>query len=172
MLIQITNRCQEGCRHCLQNALSDGPHMTEATFRRVIEFGRFLKNPLYVISGGEPTEHPQFFEFCKMLDRLIGKEAHFSITSNGMWYPEQKEMMEKLSRLKSYAGMQVYSNPNRFAKTITKGLMESLIEEAKKHIAEHESNPKSMVHPEVLAHWKKIAQGIPPFGYKVVDEKF
>jgi len=61
---------------------------------------------------------------------------------------------------------------NRFAKTITKGLMESLIEEAKKHIAEHESNPKSMVHPEVLAHWKKIAQGIPPFGYKVVDEKF
>ncbi len=111
MLIQITNRCQEGCRHCLQNALPDGPHMTEATFRRAIEFGRFLKNPLYVISGGEPTEHPQFFEFCKMLDRLIGKEAHFSITSNGMWYPEQKEMVEKLSRFKSYAGMQVYSNP-------------------------------------------------------------
>lgn len=61
---------------------------------------------------------------------------------------------------------------NRFAKTITKGLMESLVKEAKKHIAEYESNSKSMVHPDVLAHWKEIAQGIPPFGYKVVDEKF
>ena len=61
---------------------------------------------------------------------------------------------------------------NRFAKTITKGLMESLVKEAKKHIAEYEGNSKSMVHPDVLAHWKEIAQGIPPFGYKVVDEKF
>ncbi len=111
MLLQITNRCHEGCRHCLQNSLPDGPMMTEKTFRRAIEFGRFLKNPIYVLTGGEPTEHPQFFEFCKMLDSLIGNEARFTITSNGMWYPEQKEMVEKLSRLKSYAGMQVYSNP-------------------------------------------------------------
>ena len=111
MLIQITNRCQEGCRHCLQNALPDGPLMTEATFRKAIEFGRFLKCPLYVISGGEPTEHPQFLEFCKLLDRLIGKEAVFTVTSNGMWYPDQKEMVERLTRLKSFAGMQVYSNP-------------------------------------------------------------
>lgn len=111
MLIQITNRCQEGCRHCLQNAMPDGPLMTESTFRKAIEFGRFLKCPLYVITGGEPTEHPQFLEFCKMLNRLISKEAVFTVTSNGMWYPDQKDMVEKLSRLKSFAGMQVYSNP-------------------------------------------------------------
>ena len=111
MLIQITNRCQEGCRHCLQNALPDGPLMTEATFRKALEFGRFLRCPLYIISGGEPTEHPQFFEFCKMFDRLLGKEAVFTVTSNGMWYPEQKDMVEKLSRLKSFVGMQVYSHP-------------------------------------------------------------
>lgn len=111
MLIQITNRCQEGCRHCLQNALPDGPLMTEATFRKALEFGRFLRCPLYIISGGEPTEHPQFLEFCKMFDRLLGKEAAFTVTSNGMWYPEQKDMVEKLSRLKSFVGMQVYSHP-------------------------------------------------------------
>ena len=112
MLIQITNRCQEGCRHCLQNALPDGPLMTEATFRKALEFGRFLRCPLYIISGGEPTEHPQFFEFCKMFDRLLGKEAAFVVTSNGMWYPEQKDMVEKLSRLKSFVGMQVFHAPN------------------------------------------------------------
>lgn len=112
MLIQITNRCQEGCRHCLQNAMPDGPLMSESTFRKAIEFGRFLKCPVYVISGGEPTEHPQFFEFCKMLDRYIAKEAVFTVTSNGMWYPEQKDMVEKLSRLKSFVGMQVYTNPS------------------------------------------------------------
>lgn len=75
-------------------------------------------------------------------------------------------------RLIDYDNMLYPQYENRFAKTITKGLMESLTEEAKKHIAEYKSNPKSMVHPEVLAHWKKIAQGISPFGYKIVDERF
>ena len=112
MLIQITNRCHEGCRHCLQNSQPDGPHMTEAVFRRALAFGKFLKCSVYVISGGEPTEHPQFYEFCKMLDKAIDNDekAAFTVTSNGMWYPEQSDMVAKLSRLKHFVGMQVYTN--------------------------------------------------------------
>ncbi|MCX4279483.1 radical SAM protein [Muribaculum sp.] len=113
MLIQITNRCQEGCRHCLQNSLPDGPHMTEAMFKRTLAFGKFLRCMTYVISGGEPTEHPQFYDFCKMLNNFIsknGNKAAFTVVSNGMWYPEQVETMRKLARLEHYAGMQVYTN--------------------------------------------------------------
>lgn len=113
MLIQITNRCQEGCRHCLQNSLPDGPHMTEAMFKRTLAFGKFLRCMTYVISGGEPTEHPQFYDFCKMLNNFIsknGNKAAFTVVSNGMWYPEQVETMQKLARLEHYAGMQVYTN--------------------------------------------------------------
>lgn len=91
------------------------------------------------------------WEFIRHWNRTNNKTGMCLIDYDDMLYPQYE---------------------NRFSKTITKDLMESLVKEAKKHIAEYESNPKSMVHPDVLAHWKKIAQGIPPFGYKVVDEKF
>lgn len=91
------------------------------------------------------------WEFIRHWNRTNNKTGMCPIDYDDMLYPQYE---------------------NRFSKTITNDLMESLVKEAKKHIAEYESNPKSMVHPDVLAHWKKIAQGIPPFGYKVVDEKF
>lgn len=114
MLIQITNRCQEGCKHCMQNSLPDGPHMTEEVFKRAIAFGKFLKVKMWVISGGEPTEHPQFYHFCKLLNEALGKDgkAAFTVVSNGTWYrdSEKVEMVKKLSRLRNFAGMQVYTN--------------------------------------------------------------
>ncbi len=114
MLIQITNRCQEGCEHCMQNSLPNGPHMDESTFRRALMFGKFLNARLYILTGGEPTEHPQFFEFCRMLDRHLSKckdKCFFSVTSNGMWFPELKDKVATLSKLPTFAGMQVYTNP-------------------------------------------------------------
>lgn len=114
MLIQITNRCKEGCAHCMQNSLPDGPHMTIETFRKALQFGAFLNTQVYVITGGEPTEHPQFGEFCRMLDRHIRKgkvKALFTVTSNGTWYPDREDEIERLANLETYAGMQVYTNP-------------------------------------------------------------
>lgn len=114
MLIQITNRCQEGCAHCMQNSLPDSPHMDINTFKKSLQFASFLNTQVYIITGGEPTEHPQFFEFCKLLDNHIRKskqKACFMVTSNGTWYPALKDEVERLSKLKSYMGMQVYTNP-------------------------------------------------------------
>lgn len=111
MLIQITNRCQEGCPHCLQDAQPDGPHMDLATFKAAYRFGLFLGQQIFVISGGEPTEHPQFLEFCEELDaqlRVFG--GAFTVTSNGMWFPDRTEEMIQLSKLPTFAGMQVYTN--------------------------------------------------------------
>ena len=111
MLIQITNRCHEGCAHCMQDSSPDGQHMDENTFARAVEFGLFLKNKVFVISGGEPTEHPEFLKFCKGLDKILSKAGGvFTVCSNGTWFPEKKEMIEKLSRLKTFSGMQVYTN--------------------------------------------------------------
>lgn len=114
MLIQITNRCHEGCAHCMQNSLPDAPHMDIATFRKALQFGTFLNTQVYVITGGEPTEHPQFGEFCRILDRHIRKgkiKAVFTVVSNGTWYPDREDEMTRLANLESYFGMQVYTNP-------------------------------------------------------------
>lgn len=38
MLIQITNRCHMGCKHCMQDASPKGKHMTDETFGQVMDF--------------------------------------------------------------------------------------------------------------------------------------
>ena len=53
----------------------------------------------------------------------------------------------------------------KYEKTISRDIWEGIQQEAK-HRLETEGN----VHPEVLNHWRKIAEGIVPFGYKVVDD--
>ena len=114
MLIQITNRCYEGCAHCMQCSDHKGEHMDFDTFKRVVKFGAFLGCAAFIISGGEPTEHPKFLEFCQYLDRFIIKNkmtAAISVTSNGAWFPTNKDMVMQLSKLHSFAGMQVYTNP-------------------------------------------------------------
>ena len=114
MLIQITNRCYEGCAHCMQCSDHKGEHMDFDTFKRTVKFGAFLGCAAFIISGGEPTEHPKFLEFCQYLDRFIVKNkmtAAISVTSNGAWFPTKKDMVMQLSKLHSFAGMQVYTNP-------------------------------------------------------------
>lgn len=111
MLIQITNRCQEGCPHCLQDAQPDGPHMDLATFKAAYRFGLLLGQKIFVVSGGEPTEHPQFLEFCKELDnQLKFFGGTFTVTSNGMWFPDRVDEMLELAKLETFSGMQVYTN--------------------------------------------------------------
>ncbi len=50
----------------------------------------------------------------------------------------------------------------RFEKTISKETMNCLQKEAINRIESEQP-----AHPEVVNHWKKIAKGIPPFGYEV-----
>lgn len=39
MLIQISNRCDEGCAHCLQDSREDGGLMSLETFKSAVRFG-------------------------------------------------------------------------------------------------------------------------------------
>ena len=39
MLIQISNRCDEGCPHCLQDSREDGGLMSLETFKSTVRFG-------------------------------------------------------------------------------------------------------------------------------------
>ena len=52
-----------------------------------------------------------------------------------------------------------------FEKTISQETMNTLMEEARKNLEERPD-----AHPDVVAHWKQIADGHPPFGYQVNKE--
>lgn len=68
MLIQVTNKCHEGCAHCLQDSLPNGYEMSDETFKNALKFGHFLGLSDYMISGGEPTEHSDLKHLLKLFE--------------------------------------------------------------------------------------------------------
>ena len=110
MLIQLTNRCRMGCPHCLQDSRPDGGLMNETTFENALRLAHDCGCVPVVLSGGEPTEHPRFVDFCR---RASQANVPFSVSTNGMWLGDEggEYRFEKVARLKGFAGAQVYSNP-------------------------------------------------------------
>lgn len=82
MLVRITEKCRMGCSHCLANATPEGRHMNESTFRDALYTAIRYGRGIIMISGGEPTEHPQFLEYVRYA-RL--NRAYVIILSNGMF---------------------------------------------------------------------------------------
>ena len=110
MMVQITNRCRMACPHCLDAATPDGGLMDEATFGNALKLARDTQCPILTISGGEPSEHPLFLDFCK---RTSNAGLMFGIATNGMWLGDQSAewRMERIAKLNGFAGAQVYTNP-------------------------------------------------------------
>ena len=92
MLIQLTNHCTMRCPHCMHESDENFQHMTEEVFMKTLQFGAWSGAWLYNISGGEPTEHPEFERFMNLLVehlkslsfQIPGMPA-FTVESNGEW---------------------------------------------------------------------------------------
>lgn len=67
-------------------------------------------------------------------------------------------------KLVDYDDMLYPQYENHFDKTISKEIFENLQKIAKENLKD---SPNA--HPDVLKHWKSIAEGIVPFGYKVSE---
>lgn len=119
MLIQISNRCDEGCPHCLQDSREDGGLMSLETFKSAVRFGCETGWHLFLITGGEPTMNPDMERMLRWFDdvsqktkRETGVPIMFAIATNGTWMEDMKKrrMIWRVVRLKSYLFTQVYTN--------------------------------------------------------------
>lgn len=99
MLIQLTNTCQMGCPHCLQDSLPQPMHMTEETCVEAIKF--WAKSGAHVVnlSGGEPTEHPQFERILELWTYAMDETARttntpyaLNIITNGEWIHDRNKV--------------------------------------------------------------------------------
>lgn len=83
------------------------------------------------------------------------------------WEMVKKFMHESkvAMRIVDYENMLYPQYKNRFEKRISRGIWFDLQERAKKLLKESKD-----AHPDVIKHWKKIANGKAPFGYKVENE--
>ena len=118
MLIQITNHCTLECPHCMQNSTMNGNHMSEEVFRKTLEFGAWSGCWMYNISGGEPTEHPDFENFIRILSNHLEENPLelpgfpvFTIESNGEWIRSAVKVnaVKRVLRERRLKGFQVSS---------------------------------------------------------------
>ena len=113
MLIMLTTRCHMDCPHCMQEANANGRHMTDETFEQVLQFATEAQPLVINISGGEPTEHPQWVAYTR---RLLGLKSVMvtSILTNGAWIEDAKQRIAMARLIREQKGrlkVQVYSNP-------------------------------------------------------------
>jgi len=97
MILRITNKCHMGCSHCFDNASPEGKHMDFDTFRNSLKFISRSTAKMILLTGGEPSEHPQFIEIAELLKRKMARPELMIIASNGMFLHNKKYTEEILS---------------------------------------------------------------------------
>jgi len=83
-----------GCSHCfIEKSGPEGEHMKMSTFRKALDFAEEIWSPMILVSGGEPTEHPRFFDF---LDEVRDRMFVAVVCSNGS-FALDNAMYDRLS---------------------------------------------------------------------------
>lgn len=101
MILRLTEKCSMGCSHCLNSCTPEGKHMSLDTLNDALEF--LIDNGAtssVIVTGGEPTEHPEFTECMKLIIEKLARAHKFSgitITSNGFWCLEHPEEAKKIA---------------------------------------------------------------------------
>ena len=95
MMIKITEHCSMGCTHCMNNATPNNKHMDFDTFKQVINFQKQYGGQFCIITGGEPTEHPNFMSFISYAcNFMIG--YYITVTTNGLWMQNNPDKVKYL----------------------------------------------------------------------------
>lgn len=124
MLIKVTTVCSMGCPHCMEDARPEGVHMTRETFEEALAFAERVEGPcrgfgynLLMLSGGEPTEHPDILDLITLsrergflptlltngmrftdetfLDDILKAGALVQVTNDPRFYPEAPPVVER-----------------------------------------------------------------------------
>ena len=102
------------CPHCMDDARCDSDKfMTFDTFKKAVEFNNKYDFSM-TITGGEPTEHPQFWEFIEYAVENSNRFSAITVASNGQNLDEDTgELKEKILQLakkcKGYFAIQITS---------------------------------------------------------------
>lgn len=103
MLIKVTNQCDMGCSHCMEESTpKSGQHMSEETFQKALGLSFKLEAKAWtaglprmiLLSGGECTEHPQIVSF---IETVYSCNFRPVLITNGAWL-DNKELRESILR--------------------------------------------------------------------------
>jgi len=94
-------------------------NMSEETFRQTLDFVQNIGNEPLFISGGEPTEHPQFFEF---MDILLKQKFFVLVMPNGSWIDDEtfRKKVFSLLQTNENVSFQITNDKRYYPKQIPK----------------------------------------------------
>ena len=116
MMIKITEHCSMGCTHCMNNATPNNKHMDFDTFKKVIGFQKEYGGSFVIITGGEPTEHPEFQKFLRYTIQEL-KQTFITITTNGLWLQNNYNFVKQLLNCHDKYVMFQVTNDKRYYPT-------------------------------------------------------
>jgi hypothetical protein len=94
MLLKVTSKCRMVCSHCMDSCVPEGEDMSIDIFEDTIKAIEVLDPKAILISGGEPTEHPNILE---IISRVKSKAMFSTLVSNGMFL-ENRELTTGIIR--------------------------------------------------------------------------
>lgn len=126
LLLQITERCDLHCAHCLVSATQRGSDITLDQLTPSV-MDRLLATRIanVTVTGGEPLVHPQLIE---ILGRLVAADLDVTVCTNGVKLTtSQLDAMVRLERVKVNVSIDGFSpeshgrfrgDPDSFAATV------------------------------------------------------
>lgn len=101
MMIKITDKCSMGCIHCISDCKPSGKHMRMDTFIDAMNFQIKYGGITCTISGGEPTENPEFIDMLKlccsmMKDHYGNRTSAVTVTTNGLWLSDNAPFVKMM----------------------------------------------------------------------------
>ena len=115
MLLKITERCSMHCSHCMNRADGNGAHMDFETLQQVVKKLNELPCKVLLITGGEPTEHPDLLPFAEYLSQNLRdiNRCSVALTTNGLFLADHIELAHQLRQFFPNFHIQV-TNDRRF----------------------------------------------------------
>lgn len=79
------------CPHCMIESNAHGEHMPLELYKKALDFSVKFDPYLIFLSGGEPTDHPDFIEYVNLAKQYVKdkKAATILIASNGMFLDKE-----------------------------------------------------------------------------------
>lgn len=125
LVLNITNRCNFSCHHCLREGASDNdidPELVAAVLPDLVRLGVRTVS----VTGGEPILHPRFAEILAILERA---GLRVGIVSNGWSGYRYQKVIEPFRRSIEYLAVSLDSDlehehdrlrrPGSFARALT-----------------------------------------------------
>lgn len=103
IVVELTDRCELHCRHCLVRHSKAGHDLDLRLFARLLSEARGAGFAYLSFSGGEPTLHPEFAQIVKLADEA---GYRFGLVSSGWNF---SAVLAQLERWRERLGVVTFS---------------------------------------------------------------